>query len=132
MVGGVKFSKKEVEFINRHEVCRFATCLNDKPHVVPVCYIFLNNNFYIATDYNTRKFKNVSRNRNVALVIDTYKPNKAVMVEGIADIIEYGQEFKEIYKLFHDRFEWVRREPWDEGEAPFIRVSVIKKVSWGL
>ena len=128
----VKFSKKEIEFINKHEVCRLATCFNDRPHVVPVCYIFLNNSFYIATDYNTRKFRNISRNKNVALVIDVYKPNKAVMVEGVAEIIEHGQEFKEIYKLFYDRFEWVRREPGDEGEAPFIKVNIIKKVSWGL
>ncbi|MFN4336083.1 MAG: pyridoxamine 5'-phosphate oxidase family protein [Candidatus Nitrosocaldus sp.] len=128
----LRFSTKELEFINKHEVCRLATCSDNKPHVVPVCYIFYNNHFYIATDYNTKKFRNIAKNRNISLVIDTYKPNRAVMVEGIADIVEHGQEFGYIYRLFYERFEWVRREPWGEGEAPFIKVTAVKKVSWGL
>ncbi|MCS6767171.1 MAG: pyridoxamine 5'-phosphate oxidase family protein [Candidatus Nitrosocaldus sp.] len=126
------FTERELEFIGKHEVCRLATCSDGRPHVVPVCYIFSNNHFYIATDYATRKFRNVLRNRSISLVIDTYRPNRAVMVEGTAEIVERGEEFREIYRLFYSRFEWVRREPWGEGEAPFIKVSVTKKVSWGL
>ncbi|GIU70839.1 MAG: hypothetical protein KatS3mg003_0318 [Candidatus Nitrosocaldaceae archaeon] len=124
------FNAKEVEFIKRHELCRLATAYNDKPHVVPVCYIFHNNSFYIATDYNTKKFRNIKRNKNVCLIIDEYKPNKAIMVEGIAEIIEHGEEFKTIYRIFYNRFDWVRRDPWDEYEAPFIKINPIKKVSW--
>ncbi len=128
----LNFSDKELEFINRNEVCRLATCYNGKPHVVPVCYIFLNGYFYIATDYDTRKFKNIARNRNVCLVIDVYKPNRAVMVEGIAEVIEQGEEFKQVYSIFYERFVWVRKDPWKEGEAPFIKVKPLHKVSWGL
>lgn len=128
----LNFSDKELEFINRNEVCRLATCYNSKPHVVPVCYIFLNGYFYIATDYDTRKFKNIARNRNVCLVIDVYKPNRAVMVEGIAEVIEQGEEFKQVYPIFYERFVWVRKDPWKEGEAPFIKVKPLHKVSWGI
>ncbi len=119
-----------MEFINKHELCRLATSYNDKPHVVPVCYIFMNNCFYIATDYNTKKFKNIKKNRNVALIIDEYKPNKGIMIEGIAEIIEHGDEFKTIYKKFYDKFVWVKKDPWNEYEAPFIKIIPIKKVSW--
>jgi nitroimidazol reductase NimA-like FMN-containing flavoprotein (pyridoxamine 5'-phosphate oxidase superfamily) len=128
----VNLSDKELEFINRNEICRLATCSNGKPHVVPVAYIFLNGYFYIATDYNTKKFKNIMRNRNVCLVIDTYKPNRAVMIEGIAEIIEHGDEFKHVYSIFYERFVWVRRDPWKEGEAPFVKIKPLHKVSWGL
>ncbi len=128
----VEFTEKEVIFINKSEICRLATCSDGVPHVVPVCYIFLDNHFYIATDYSTKKFKNISKNRNVSLVIDAYRPNRAVMVEGIAEIVEKGEEFKRVYRLFYDRFTWVRRDPWGEGEAPFIKVMPKRKVSWGL
>lgn len=53
-------------------------------------------------------------------------------VQGIADIIESGNEFKRLYKMFQERFEWVKRYPWKEGEAPFVRVTPTAKVSLGL
>lgn len=126
------FNAKELRFINKHELCRLATCYKGKPHVVPVCYIFKDGCFYIASDYDTRKFRNVKSNRNVCLVIDEYKPNKAIMVDGIAEILEHGDEFRSIYSIFYDRFDWVRADPWDEYEAPFIKIKPIRKVSWGL
>jgi nitroimidazol reductase NimA-like FMN-containing flavoprotein (pyridoxamine 5'-phosphate oxidase superfamily) len=128
----LKFTQKEADFIDKHEVCRFATSVNNKPHIVPVCYMFVNGHFYIATDYDTRKYQNLKKNRNVALVIDTYQPNRAVMVDGEAEIIEEGDEFKMIYEKFYRKFAWVRATPWKEGEAPFIRVKASRKASWGL
>jgi nitroimidazol reductase NimA-like FMN-containing flavoprotein (pyridoxamine 5'-phosphate oxidase superfamily) len=44
----VSFSEEELKFILSNEVCRLATVSKDgKPHVVPVCYIYANNAFYI-------------------------------------------------------------------------------------
>lgn len=128
----VKFSSKELTFINRYEMCRMATVGNGKPHLVPICYMFMDNHFYLATDYDTKKYKNLLKNRNVALVIDIYQPNKAVVVEGEAEIIEEGKEFKEVYEKFYKKFKWVRDTPWKEKEAPFIKVKPFKKISWGL
>jgi len=128
----MKFTQKEVDFINRYEVCRLATAVNNKPHVVPICYMFVDGRFYLATDYDTKKYHNLLKNRSVSLVIDTYQPNKAVMIEGEAEIIERGDEFKMIYEKFYKKFSWVRATPWKEGEAPFIKVKPLKKVSWGL
>lgn len=104
------------------------------PHVVPVSYVFENASFYIATDYETRKYENINRNEKVALVVDVYSSvgNRAVCVQGRAKIIEGGREFTRIYKVFHQRFEWVRQDPWVEGEAPFVKVTATGKVSWGL
>jgi len=128
----VKFSSKELAFINKYEVCRMATVGNGKPHVVPICFMFIDNHFYLATDYDTKKYRNLLKNRNVALVIDTYQPNKAVLVEGEAEIVEEGNEFREIYDKFYKKFSWVRDTPWKEKEAPFIKVEPLKKISWGL
>ena len=74
-------------------------------------------------------------NRNVSIVVDVYDPsgeNKAIVIQGKAVIIERGKEFIRLYKIFDKKFEWVRKNPWKEGEAPFVRVAAFNKVSWGL
>ncbi|MEM4281691.1 MAG: pyridoxamine 5'-phosphate oxidase family protein [Candidatus Caldarchaeum sp.] len=127
------FTDSELRFIEKNELCRLATAdENNQPHVVPVAYLFKDMKFYIATDYGTKKLANIKKNKRVALVVDVYKPNKAVMVLGEASILEKGPEYREVYKLFYRKFAWVRSSPWSEGEAPFIVVRPVEKVSWGL
>jgi nitroimidazol reductase NimA-like FMN-containing flavoprotein (pyridoxamine 5'-phosphate oxidase superfamily) len=54
----IKFSDKEIQFLLNNEVCRVATVSpGNIPRVVPVSYIFTDNLFFFATDYNTRKYK---------------------------------------------------------------------------
>jgi nitroimidazol reductase NimA-like FMN-containing flavoprotein (pyridoxamine 5'-phosphate oxidase superfamily) len=131
----VKFTKREEKFLLENEVCRAATSHNDIPHVTPVSYIYENNWLVIATDYDTKKYKNLKTNKNIALAVDVYNSsveNKAVVIQGTSHIIERGEEFKKLYQKFHKKFEWVRNDPWKEGEAPFIKVKPLSKVSWGL
>lgn len=130
----ISFSSKEVEFLASYEECRIATAHDNIPHVKPVSYIFDNNVFLVATDYETRTFRNLKKNPRAALTIDVYKANnhKAVLIQGTIKIIESGEEFQKIYKKFHQKFEWVRRDPWNENEAPFIKIIPITKTSWGI
>lgn len=134
MLGKVTFSKAERDFLALNEACRLATCHENIPHVVPVSYVFEEGEFYIATDYETKKYENLKENDRVALTVDVYSSigNKAVCVQGRVKIIEKGREFARLYKIFQKRFEWVRRDPWREGEAPFLKVNPTHKVSWGL
>jgi len=55
-----------------------------------------------------------------------------VIAQGEIKIIEHGPEFKKIYEKFFEKFEWVRRDPWKEDEAPFLKLIPITKASWGL
>jgi nitroimidazol reductase NimA-like FMN-containing flavoprotein (pyridoxamine 5'-phosphate oxidase superfamily) len=130
----VAFTKAEKEFLLANEACRVATCHDDVPHVVPVSYVFEDGAFYFATDLETRKLENIRKNKQIAIVIDVYSSvgNKAVCVQGRAEIIERGKEFARLYKMFHEKFAWVRRDPWKEGEAPFVKVVPENKASWGL
>ena len=77
----VTFAKKEISFLNKHEVCRLATAAKDAtPHVVPVCYVFHNGYFYIFTDYGTKKLQNIKENPKVALAVDVYRqPSNAAV-----------------------------------------------------
>lgn len=118
-----------------NEICRVATSYNNFPHIVPVNYIYENNFLYFATDYSTRKYRNLRKNRKIAVTIDVYNTslnNIGVVIQGSSEIIERGEEFKRLYKIFERKFEWVRNDSWQEGEAPFIKIHPVNKVSWGL
>jgi nitroimidazol reductase NimA-like FMN-containing flavoprotein (pyridoxamine 5'-phosphate oxidase superfamily) len=129
------FNKKERKFLLENEVCRVSTSRNEVPHVTPVAYIYEKNFLFFATDYETRKYKNLKVNNRIAASIDIYNSsieNKAVLVQGTADVIEKGREFRNLYQKFYKKFEWVRKDPWKEGEAPFIKIKTFNKISWGL
>jgi nitroimidazol reductase NimA-like FMN-containing flavoprotein (pyridoxamine 5'-phosphate oxidase superfamily) len=131
----LKVTQKERKFLLENEVCRVATSHDDIPHVVPVAYIYDKSTITFVTDYGTRKYKNLKVNRNVSVVVDAYDSsgeNKAIIIQGEAVIIERGTEYKRLYQIFNKRFEWVRKSPWKEGEAPFVRIKVFNKVRWGL
>ena len=130
-----RFSKAEKRFLERNELCKEATSHNNVPHVPPVNFIFDEGAFYFATDYDSKKYRNLEKNKKVGLVVDIYKSsadNKAVVVQGTAEIIERGREFQKLYDAFYKKFEWVRQDPWKEENAPFIKVRPLHKTSWGL
>ncbi|MGH9926059.1 MAG: pyridoxamine 5'-phosphate oxidase family protein, partial [Nitrososphaeraceae archaeon] len=119
----VRVSQKERKFLLENEACRIATSHDDTPHVVPVAYTYEKGYIIFVTDYGTRKYRNLKVNRNVSIVVDVYDPsgeNKAIVIQGKAVIIERGKEFIRLYKIFDKKFEWVRKNPWKEGEAPFV------------
>jgi nitroimidazol reductase NimA-like FMN-containing flavoprotein (pyridoxamine 5'-phosphate oxidase superfamily) len=116
------------------EEARIATSHADVPHVKPVSFIYHDGVIFVATDYTTRTFKNIKINPKVSVVIDVYKPkkHKAICVQGKTEIVEQGSEFLNIYKIFEKKFSWVRDDPWQENEAPFIRIIATNKKSWGI
>jgi len=129
-----KFNQKEIEFLKSLEEARIATSHENIPHVKPVSFVFEDNTIIIATDYKTRTYTNIVSNPNVGIVIDIYKSggHKAVCIQGKVDIVEKGPEFKKFYDIFHQKFDWVRRDPWKENEAPFLKINPKNKTSWGL
>ncbi len=88
----------------------------------------------VATDYNTRTFANLKSNPQTSIVIDVYKSgsHKAICVQGKTEIVENGLEFEKFYDMFFEKFEWVRKDPWKENEAPFLKIIQKNKVSCGL
>ena len=130
----IAFNQKEIEFLELREDARIATSHNDISHVKPVSFVFLDNVILVVTDYNTRTFTNIKLNPHTSIVIDIYKSgnHKAICIQGQIEIIENGLEFKKFYDIFYEKFEWVRKEPWKENEAPFLKIVPNNKVSWGL
>ena len=122
---------KQLNFLKTHEVCRLATASKiARPHVVPVIYAMDGENVVIAIDYGTKKLKNLRENREVALVVDDFRPNHAVMIEGHCEILERGQDYRRLLQVLFDRFEYYRKNPWGEGESPILKIKPTKAVSW--
>ena len=129
------FSQKETKFIIDNEICRIATAKNNIPHVIPVCYSYNNGDIFFATDYTTQTFHNLKENNRISLIIDIYdkkEGNKGIYINGIATIIDSGKEFVNLLKIFYNKFEWVKKDPWSEKEAPFTQIQPTKKISWGI
>ncbi|MCL4344592.1 MAG: pyridoxamine 5'-phosphate oxidase family protein [Thaumarchaeota archaeon] len=126
--------RKNIEdFLREHDLCRIATASKDcMPHVVPVSYIFLEGHIYISTDYGTKKLRNLKENSSAALVIDDIKPQRGVLLQGHVKLIENGTKWNRLYGKFYEKFEWAKKDPWKEGEAPFIELNVEKEACWGL
>jgi len=129
----VKITQQETRFLEANEMCRFASASKSgEPHVVPVSYIWQDNHAYIVTDYGTRKLRNIRENPQAALLIDTAGTQKLLLLSGPVEIIEKGEEYRRLYKLFHSKLDWVKRDPWKEGEAPFVKITPTFKAGWGL
>jgi nitroimidazol reductase NimA-like FMN-containing flavoprotein (pyridoxamine 5'-phosphate oxidase superfamily) len=124
-------TSKQLNFLKSHEVCRLATASKDaKPHVVPVIYALDGENIVIAVDYGTKKLVNLRQNKKVALVVDDYRPNRGVMVEGECEIFERGKEYLRLLRILFDRFDYYRKNPWGEGESPILKVKPTKATMW--
>jgi len=130
----IEFNEKEIEFLNLMEEARIATSHGNIPHVKPVSFVFKKGAILVATDYKTRTFENIKENSNTGIVIDIYKSgnHKAICIQGKTLIIENGKEFQEYYDIFYSKFDWVKKDPWKENEAPFLKIIPKNKVSWGL
>jgi len=130
----IEFNQKEIEFLESLKEARIATCYDNISHVKPVSFVFVDNTVLVVTDYNTRTFTNIKSNPHTSIVIDIYKSgeHKAICIQGKTEIIENGLEFKKFYEIFYKKFEWVRKDPWKEEEAPFLKIIPNNKISWGL
>ena len=130
----MEFNQKETEFLKTMEEARLATSHDEISHVKPVSFVFVDGVIIVATDYETRAYENIKLNSRAAVVIDIYKSgeHKAVCIQGDVIVIEHGSEFEKLFAIFHKKFTWVRKEPWKENEAPFLKIIPCSKASWGL
>ena len=123
--------RRELNFLRSHELCRLATASkNGRPQVTPVIYAVDNEDVIIATDYGTKKLKNLRENPWAALVVDEYAPNRGLVIEGPCEVLERGKEYLRLLHVLFEKFEYYRLNPWGEGEPPILRVRPEKCFAW--
>jgi len=133
-------SASELLFIERRRVAHLATAdASGRPHVVPVCFAYLDGCFYIAIDekpkrsLRLKRLRNIEENPRVALVFDRYDEDWSrlgwVMVLGTASVIEAGPEHERAVAALRQRYPQYRSMAL-EGR-PVVRVTVERATSWG-
>jgi PPOX class probable F420-dependent enzyme len=122
-------------------VARLATVDEDqRPHVVPVCFVLRDAIAYIALDAKPkrvdvrelRRVRNLLANPEVQLLIDRYEEDWSrlgyVQLRGHASLIEPGPKHTEALALLRAKYPQYRDMAL-EG-APMIQIEVYEAVSW--
>jgi len=123
------FSKKEIEYIKSQPIIRIATASKSadetsQPDVVPVGFDFDGKYFYIGgmNILKSTKYKNILKNSKVALVLDDLKTItpwdlRGIKIYGTADTIDRDDGYM---------------SKTDHPNSHYIRITPIKKWSWGI
>lgn len=123
----------ELGFLKSNELGRLATASKSGvPQVTPVVYALDGENIVIATDYGTKKLKNLKENPKASIVVDVARPNRGVVIVGDCEIYERGKEYLRLLKILFRKFEFYRKNPWGEGESPVLVIEPNSHASWGL
>lgn len=62
---------KNEKFVKSQKILRLATIdYSGNPHIVPVWYMYTNGKFYVGTNTNTRKAKNIKKNSKISFCVD--------------------------------------------------------------
>lgn len=132
------------EFIRGHRVARLATSdALGQPAVVPVCYAFDGESFYVAldekaksvTDHELKRVRNIRANPRVALVIDDYSEDWSklvyVLISGAAEIIppfDNASEHERAVDLLRAKYPQYRSMAIDE--RPMIKITPARFKHW--
>ena len=93
---------KKYEFLSEQKILHLATIGKNKtPHISPVWYRYSSKKFYIGTNTNRQKIKNIKKNSRVSFCVDIgiNAPNiYGVMGQGNANLILENSKVKSIAK----------------------------------
>jgi PPOX class probable F420-dependent enzyme len=134
------FSAEELRFTESQRVAHLATAnANGRPHVVPVCFAYLEGRIYIAIDekpkrsLRLKRLRNIDENPQVALVLDRYDEDWSrlawVLVQGTASVLDAGPEHGRALAALREKYPQYRAMAL-EGR-PVISMTVERVSSWG-
>ena len=132
------------KFIREHRVARLATSdLVGQPAVVPICYAFDGDRFYVALDekpksvpdHELKRVRNIRANPRVAIVIDHYSEDWSelvyVLITGTAEIISSSQnadEHRRAIELLREKYPQYGSMNLDE--RPIIKITPARVKQW--
>jgi PPOX class probable F420-dependent enzyme len=112
-----------------------------RPHVVPVVFVWSDDILYTPLDrkpkrdddwHALRRVRNIETNGRVAIVVDRYDEDWShlawVMVEGVATILESGEERDAAARLLLAKYAQYETLPLDG--RPIVRVEVERASEW--
>ena len=133
-------SPSELHFIQHQRVAHLATAdAAGRPHVVPVCFAYLDGRIYVAIDekpkrsLRLKRLRNIEENPQVSLVFDRYVEDWSrlawVMVHGTAAVVLNGPEHERAVAVLRGRY--LQYQSMALEGRPVISISVDRTSSWG-
>ena len=123
--------------IKKQKVLHLAT-IDQKgmPHLVPVWYKYIGKKFYIGTNTNTAKAKNITQNNKVCFCIDVgvWSPIDGMMGTGRAKLLKNQDTVKKIagkilLRYFKSLKEKSAKQLLDQTDC-IIEITPLKIKSW--
>jgi PPOX class probable F420-dependent enzyme len=112
-----------------------------RPHVVPIVFVWSDDILYTPLDrkpkrdddwHPLRRVRNIETNGRVAIVVDRYDEDWShlawVMVEGVATILESGEERDAAAGLLVAKYKQYATLPLDG--RPIVRVEIERASEW--
>ncbi len=94
----MKIPKEISEFLSKEKFCVIATC-DEKPEAATMASTFDNGEVLLFTSKSTRKYKNLIRNKNVALVFSFSDHSKNAQIDGEASLSNSSSVKERIIKI---------------------------------
>ena len=112
-----------------------------RPHVVPIVFVWRDRFLYTPLDrkpkrdddwHALRRVRNIETNGRVAIVIDRYDEDWSelawVLLEGVATILESGEERDAAATALREKYEQYERLPLEA--RPIVRVEIERGTEW--
>jgi PPOX class probable F420-dependent enzyme len=112
-----------------------------RPHAVPIVFVWRDGILYTPLDrkpkrdddwHALRRVRNIETNGRVAIVVDRYDEDWSqlawVLLEGVATILESGEERDAAATLLREKYEQYEADSLDG--RPVVRVTVERSVEW--
>jgi PPOX class probable F420-dependent enzyme len=133
-------SASQASFAQRQRIAHFATAdAEGQPHVVPICFVVMDGDFYFVIDLKPKRttrlkrLRNIEENPNVALVIDRYDEDWSrlgwLMLQGVASVIESGPQHGAAVAALAEKYAQYRDMALDD--RPIVRIVPGRVSSWG-
>lgn len=133
-------SETQAAFVQRQRVARLATAdAEGVPHVIPVCFVYLDGAFYSAIDEKPKRSARLKRLRNIeanpraALLFDEYDEDWTrlawVLVQGTAAVLTGGGEYERSLAALREKYRQYRSMAL--AGRSLIRVRPERVASWG-
>ena len=133
-------SPSELHFIQHQRVAHLATAdAAGRPHVVPVCFAYLDGRIYVAIDekpkrsLRLKRLRNIEENPQVSLVFDRYVEDWSrlawVIVHGTAAVVLNGPEHQRAVAVLRGRY--LQYQSMALEGRPVISISIERATSWG-
>ena len=127
-------------FVLAQRVAHLATVGADgEPHVIPVCFAWVEGCFWIAIDEkpkrsaDLKRLRNIAANPRVSLLFDRYDDDWSrlayVLVHGTAKVIASGRSETGALAALRERY--AQYKGMGLEERPLVLVRVERVVAWG-